>query len=83
METEGQSVLDENSNAGNDMLSDLCRDWEDASSAAKNAGINVIHLRTGIVMSPLGGALAKLLLPAKWAQVALLAVGSRCSLGFP
>ena len=61
----GTEVLDENSNAGNDMLSDLCRDWEDASSAAKNAGINVIHLRTGIVMSPLGGALAKLLLPAK------------------
>ena len=61
----GTEVLDENSNAGNDMLSDLCRDWEDSSSAAKNAGINVIHLRTGIVMSPLGGALAKLLLPAK------------------
>ena len=61
----GTEVLDENSSAGNDMLSDLCRDWENASSAAKDAGINVIHLRTGIVMSPLGGALAKLLLPAK------------------
>ena len=61
----GTEVLDENSSAGNDMLSDLCRDWENASNAAKDAGINVIHLRTGIVMSPLGGALAKLLLPAK------------------
>ncbi len=61
----GTEVLDENSSAGNDMLSDLCKDWENASSAAKDAGINVIHLRTGIVMSPLGGALAKLLLPAK------------------
>ena len=61
----GTEVLDENSSAGNDMLSDLCKDWENASNAAKDAGINVIHLRTGIVMSPLGGALAKLLLPAK------------------
>ena len=61
----GTEVLDENSNAGNDMLSDLCKDWENSSNAAKDAGINVIHLRTGIVMSPLGGALAKLLLPAK------------------
>jgi len=61
----GTEVLDENSNAGNDMLSDLCKDWENSSNAAKDAGINVVYLRTGIVMSPLGGALAKLLLPAK------------------
>jgi hypothetical protein len=61
----GTEVLDEDSSAGNDILSDLCRDWENSSRAAKDAGINVINLRTGIVMSPLGGALAKLLLPAK------------------
>ena len=46
------------------MLAELCRDWENASNA-KDAGVNVIHIRTGIVISPLGGALAKLLLPAK------------------
>ena len=61
----GTEVLDESSSSGNDMLADLCRDWENSSKAAKDAGINVVHLRTGIVMSPLGGALAKLLLPAK------------------
>ena len=61
----GTEVLDENSSAGNDMLSDLCKDWENSSNVAKDAGIKVIHVRTGIVMSPLGGALAKLLLPAK------------------
>ncbi|MGY8670157.1 MAG: DUF1731 domain-containing protein, partial [Candidatus Poseidoniales archaeon] len=38
---------------------------EQASTAAKDAGIRVVHLRTGIVVSPLGGALAKLLLPSK------------------
>ena len=47
------------------MLAELCRDWENASNAAKDAGVNVIYIRTGIVISPLGGALAKLLLPAK------------------
>ena len=61
----GTEVLDENSNPGNDLLSNLCKDWENSSNVAKDAGINVIHLRTGIVMSPLGGALAKLLLPAQ------------------
>ena len=61
----GTEILDENSSSGSDMLADLCRDWENSSKAAKDAGINVIHLRTGIVMSPFGGALAKLLLPAK------------------
>ena len=62
----GTEVLDEESESGDDLLSDLCKDWENASNEAKDSGINVIHLRTGIVMSPLGGALAKLLLPAKF-----------------
>lgn len=61
----GTEVLDESSSTGNDILAELCRDWENASNAAKGSGINVIHVRTGIVMSPSGGALAKLLLPAK------------------
>jgi len=61
----GTEVLDESSTTGSDFLADLCAEWENASDVAKDAGINVIHLRTGIVMSPLGGALAKLLLPAK------------------
>ena len=61
----GTEVLDESSTTGDDFLAELCKEWEGASDVAKDAGVNVIHLRTGIVMSPLGGALAKLLLPAK------------------
>lgn len=61
----GTEVLDESSTTGDDFLAELCKEWEGASDVAKDAGLNVIHLRTGIVMSPLGGALAKLLLPAK------------------
>lgn len=61
----GSEVVDENSECGNDFLSEICIDWEDASTHAKEAGINVVNLRGGIVVTPLGGALAKLLLPAK------------------
>ena len=61
----GDEVLDEQSSRGEDFLSDICSEWENASQGAKDAGIKVVHLRTGIVVSPLGGALAKLLLPAK------------------
>lgn len=61
----GTEVLDESSSPGDDYLADLCGQWEDASKAAEEAGIRVVHLRSGIVVSPLGGALSKLLLPAK------------------
>ena len=41
-------------------------EWEESTKAASDSGIRVVFLRTGIVVSPLGGALAKLLLPAKF-----------------
>ena len=46
-----------------DFLSDVCLAWEDATGAPTAAGIRTVHLRTGIVLSKHGGALAKLLLP--------------------
>jgi uncharacterized protein (TIGR01777 family) len=61
----GTEDLDESSTAGDDYLADVCGQWETASNEAKTAGIRVSHLRSGIVVSPLGGALSKLLLPAK------------------
>jgi uncharacterized protein (TIGR01777 family) len=61
----GSEVLDEKSKSGSDFLAEICSEWEEASSQAKDAGIRVVNLRTGIVVSPLGGALSKLLLPAK------------------
>ena len=61
----GSEKLDENSASGNDFLSDLCSGWENACAPAIDAGIRVVNLRSGIVVSPLGGAVSKLLLPAK------------------
>ena len=53
--------LNERSDAGDGFLADVCRQWEAATSPADDAGIRVAHLRTGIVLSPAGGALKKLL----------------------
>ncbi len=57
----GDEELNERSAAGDGFLADVCRAWEAATSPAEDAGVRVVHLRTGIVLSPRGGALKKLL----------------------
>lgn len=57
----GDALLDESSSAGTDFLARVCAEWEAAAAPAADAGVRVVILRTGIVMSPRGGALAKLL----------------------
>jgi len=59
----GESCVDENSPAGSDFLAEVAQAWEEATAPAEAAGINTIHLRFGIVLSPQGGVLKKLLLP--------------------
>lgn len=61
----GDEELDESSQPGDDFLADLCVAWEAATAPAEAAGITVAHIRTGIVLSPEGGMLAKTLLPYK------------------
>ncbi|HEY5875975.1 MAG TPA: TIGR01777 family oxidoreductase [Ilumatobacteraceae bacterium] len=51
--------LDEQSAPGSGFLADICRDWEAATAPAEAAGIRVVHMRTGIVLSAKGGALKK------------------------
>lgn len=55
----GDDELDERSGPGSDFLADLCRDWEAATVPAAEAGTRVALLRTGIVLSPHGGVLAR------------------------
>jgi uncharacterized protein (TIGR01777 family) len=57
----GDEVLDEGSALGHGFLGDVARAWEHAAKPARDAGIRVVHPRLGIVLSPSGGALAKLL----------------------
>ncbi len=61
----GDELLDENSAAGTSFLCDVCREWEQSAQPAIEAGIRVVNLRFGVVLTPAGGALAKLLFPFK------------------
>jgi uncharacterized protein len=55
----GDEELTEDSRPGTGFLADLCRAWEDATEPAVVAGLRVVRLRSGVVLSARGGALAR------------------------
>jgi uncharacterized protein (TIGR01777 family) len=55
----GDEVLTEASSGGSGFLADLCRQWEAAADPAREAGLRVVHLRTGPVQDTAGGGLPK------------------------
>ncbi|HKY16655.1 MAG TPA: TIGR01777 family oxidoreductase [Microthrixaceae bacterium] len=55
----GDRLLDETAPAGDDFLAGVVTDWEAAASPAIDAGARVVFLRSGIVLSPDGGVLAR------------------------
>ncbi|MFB3126914.1 MAG: TIGR01777 family oxidoreductase [Candidatus Acidiferrales bacterium] len=59
----GEELLTEASAPGSGFLTDTCRAWEAAAQPASEKDIRVVNLRLGVVLSPGGGALAKMLLP--------------------
>ncbi|MBM80575.1 MAG: TIGR01777 family protein [Planctomycetaceae bacterium] len=71
----GSKILDEYADAGTGFLADVCRDWEAATQPAEDAGIRVVHLRIGVIISRNGGALPQMLTPFK------LGVGGRIGSG--
>ena len=50
---------------GTGFLADVCRQWEAAAEPARAAGIRVVHLRIGVVLSTAGGALPRMLKPVR------------------
>jgi uncharacterized protein (TIGR01777 family) len=58
-------VLDEQSESGGGFLAGVCREWEEATKPAIEAGIRVVNLRLGPILAREGGMLAKLLTPFK------------------
>lgn len=56
----GDERLTEASSPGSDYLASVARDWENATSSAAHAGIRVVLLRTALVLSRDGGALARM-----------------------
>lgn len=57
----GEELLDEEASSGSGFLASVCQEWEASCRTAIGVGIRVVHLRTGVVLSPRGGALAKML----------------------
>jgi uncharacterized protein (TIGR01777 family) len=57
----GDQLLTESSELGQGFLADVCRTWEHEALAAEPLGVRVIALRIGVVLSPCGGALARML----------------------
>jgi len=68
-------ILTENAPTGDSFISSVCDQWEKASLAAQIAGIRTVQLRIGVVLTPAGGALARMLLPFS------LGLGTRLSHG--
>jgi hypothetical protein len=76
----GDELLTEGSRAGEGFLAEVCREWEAASSAARTAGIRVVHLRFGMILSRRGGALARLVPIFRWGLGGRLGAGRQwCS----
>lgn len=61
----GADNIVESEPAGRGFLAEVCRAWEGATKPAERAGIRVVNLRTGVALSPGGGALGQMLLPFK------------------
>ncbi|HUK54124.1 MAG TPA: TIGR01777 family oxidoreductase [Candidatus Binatia bacterium] len=59
----GDENLVESSPRGQGFLAEVCEEWEAAAGAARAAGIRVVQPRIGVVLSPAGGALGKMLPP--------------------
>ena len=71
----GTEQLNEESRRGSGFLADVCVAWEGELAAIEALGARTVTLRTGVVLTPSGGALAKML-PAF-----LLGVGGRLGTG--
>ncbi len=59
----GDEVLDESAPPGRGFLAEVAQRWEGAADPARAAGVRVAHPRLGVVLTPRGGALARLLPP--------------------
>jgi uncharacterized protein len=75
----GDEVLTEESPPGDprDFLVSVAREWEKAAEPARVEGIRVVHPRFGVVLSPAGGALRKMLLPFRLGLGARLGSGKQ------
>jgi uncharacterized protein (TIGR01777 family) len=62
----GDELLTEESQLGNEFLSDLAKDWEEEALKAEAIGVRVVLARFGIILARDGGALPKIVLPFRF-----------------
>ena len=73
----GDDVMTEMSGAGDTFLANVCRDWEAEARRAEDLGIRTVLLRTGVVLSKDGGALAEMLTPFKFGVGGIIGSGKQ------
>jgi uncharacterized protein (TIGR01777 family) len=57
----GDEILDESSAPGEGFLASVVQEWEEAADPARQAGVRVVNTRFAMILSPAGGALARML----------------------
>ena len=75
--SQGSTLLREDSPAGTGFLAEVCQAWEAATEPARQSGIRVVQLRFGVILSPAGGALAKMLVPFKMGAGGIIGSGQQ------
>jgi uncharacterized protein len=71
----GEEILTEDSPSGQGFLADVVRSWEAATTPAKDAGVRVVLARTGLVLTPDGGAMERVLPLARFGLAGRLGTG--------
>ncbi|HVS81569.1 MAG TPA: TIGR01777 family oxidoreductase [Pyrinomonadaceae bacterium] len=61
----GDELVDEESGPGEGFLASVCRQWESATAPAEQAGIRVVKLRFGVILTKDGGIMGSMLRPFK------------------
>jgi uncharacterized protein (TIGR01777 family) len=62
----GNEELDEGSSSGGGFLAEVCRRWEAACEPLRELPTRIVRARMGVILSPLGGALEKMLIPFRF-----------------
>lgn len=73
----GQDLVDETSGPGDDFLSEVVQKWEAAAEQVASLNIRTVKLRIGIVLTPKGGALEKLMAPIQKGAGAVIGSGKQ------
>lgn len=64
--SDAERSFDESAPAGSGFLAEVTREWEAATEPARRAGVRVVNLRIGLVLTPAGGVLGKMLPVFRW-----------------